>query len=120
MQKIVRLIRQALSDEKYDFTSGSIKKALVLLSIPMILEMVMESLFALVDAYFVAKISSDAMATVGLTEAVITLVYSMALGLSTAPVAMISRFIGEKNETFNRIISCCIYSFRQCYFCPSR
>ena len=69
-----------------------------MLSIPMVLEMAMESLFALVDAFFVAKVSPDAVATVGLTESVITLVYAVAIGISTAPVAMIARYIGEKNQ----------------------
>lgn len=69
-----------------------------MLSIPMVLEMAMESLFALVDAYFVAKVSPDAVATVGLTESVITLVYAIAIGISTAPVAMISRYIGQKDQ----------------------
>lgn len=69
-----------------------------MLSIPMVLEMAMESLFALVDAYFVAKVSPDAVATVGLTESVITLVYAIAIGISTAPVAMISRYVGQKDH----------------------
>ncbi len=98
MRKIYRLIRAALRGDEYDYTSGSIKKAIFMLSIPMVLEMAMESLFALVDAFFVAKVSPDAVATVGLTESVITLVYAVAIGISTAPVAMIARYIGEKNQ----------------------
>lgn len=98
MREIFRLIRAALRGDEYDYTSGSIKKAIFMLSIPMVLEMAMESLFALVDAFFVAKVSPDAVATVGLTESVITLVYAVAIGISTAPVAMIARYIGEKNQ----------------------
>lgn len=98
MQKILDLLRSALSGEQHDYTSGSLKRAILLLSIPMVLEMVMESLFALVDAYYVAQVSPDAVATVGLTEAVITLVYAIAIGISTAPVAMIARYIGQKDE----------------------
>lgn len=98
MQKLLQLFRAAIRGDEYDYTSGSIKKAIVMLSIPMVLEMAMESLFALVDAYFVAKVSPDAVATVGLTEAVITLVYAIAIGISTAPVAMIARYIGQKDQ----------------------
>jgi putative MATE family efflux protein len=97
MRSFFALIRAALRGEEYDYTAGSLKRALVLLSIPMVLEMAMESLFALVDAYFVAKVSPDAVATVGLTESVVTLVYAVAIGISTAPVAMISRYIGQKD-----------------------
>lgn len=98
MNKLLQLFRAALRGDEYDYTSGSIKKAIVMLSIPMVLEMAMESLFALVDAYFVAKVSPDAVATVGLTESVITLVYAIAIGISTAPVAMISRYVGQKDH----------------------
>eukprot|EP00903_Cladosiphon_okamuranus_P000693 g691.t1 len=98
MRKIFRLVRASLRGDEYDYTSGSIKKAIFMLSIPMVLEMAMESLFALVDAFFVAQVSPDAVATVGLTESVITLVYAVAIGISTAPVAMIARYIGEKDQ----------------------
>ncbi len=79
-----------------DFTSGSIKKAIFMLSIPMILEMVMESLFAIVDIFFVSKVSVNALATIGLTESVIFLVFAIAIGLSMAATAMVARRIGEK------------------------
>lgn len=97
MQEWIKLIRQALNGEEHSYTTGSINRAIILLSIPMILEMVMESLFAVVDAFFVAKVSVDAVATVGLTESVLTLIYSMAIGLSTAATAMIARRIGEQD-----------------------
>lgn len=98
MRKYLRFIRSAIRGDKHDFTSGNLNSAIFMLAIPMVLEMIMESVFALVDAYFVGQISPDALATVGLTESVITLVYAAAIGLSTAPVAMVSRFIGQQDE----------------------
>lgn len=95
LQRVWRVLRQAVLGEEQEFTSGSIDRAIVLLSIPMILEMAMESLFAVVDAFFVAKISVEAVATVGLTESILTLVYSLGIGLSSAATAMVARRIGE-------------------------
>lgn len=97
MKKIIALFREALSGEEKDFTSGSINRAILLLSIPMVLEMVMESLFAVVDVFFVAQIGVEAVATVGITEAVATLIYSFAIGISTAPAAFVARRTGEHN-----------------------
>lgn len=97
MANILDTIRSAINGEEKQYTSGSIRKAIVLLSIPMILEMVMESLFAIVDVFFVSKIGVDAVTTVGLTESVITVIYSLAWGISMAATAMVSRRIGEKN-----------------------
>ncbi|MBU6340452.1 MAG: MATE family efflux transporter [Bacteroidetes bacterium] len=88
------LLKRALSGEEQEYTSGSIDRAIVMLSIPMVLEMAMESLFAVADAFFVSKIGVDAVATVGLTESVLTLLYSLAIGLSSAATAMVSRRIG--------------------------
>jgi putative MATE family efflux protein len=93
---IIRLFRQSLSGEQRDYTVGSIRRAVFLLSIPMILEMCMESVFALVDIFFVGRIGREAVATVGLTESVLTLVYSVAIGLSMAATAMVARRTGEK------------------------
>lgn len=91
------LIRQSLKGEQYDFTQGSLRKAVFLLAIPMILELSLESVFAVVDMFFVGKLGENAIATVGLTESVITIVYSIAIGLSTAATAIVARRIGEKN-----------------------
>ncbi|NND30946.1 MAG: MATE family efflux transporter [Saprospiraceae bacterium] len=95
MKKIATLFWYAVKGEEKDFVTGSINRAIVLLSIPMILEMIMEALFAIVDVFFVSQVSVNAVATVGFTESVITLVYSIAIGLSMATTAMVSRRIGE-------------------------
>ncbi|TWI81335.1 putative MATE family efflux protein [Lacibacter cauensis] len=96
---IYQIIKQSLSGEEQDYTQGSIRKAVVLLAIPMILELGFESVFAVVDMYFVSHLpnSKNAIATVGLTESVISLVYTIAIGLSTAATAVVARRIGEKN-----------------------
>jgi putative MATE family efflux protein len=93
------LLKQSLRGGEYDYTTGSIRSAIVLLAIPMILELSLESVFAVVDMYFVSHLpnSKNAIATVGLTESVIALVYTIAIGLSTAATAVVSRRIGEKN-----------------------
>lgn len=93
-------LKQVLKgDESFDYTAGSIKKAVILLAIPMVLEMMMESVFALVDLYFVGHLehSSFAIQTVGLTESVLTIIYSLAIGMSMAATAVVARRIGEKD-----------------------
>lgn len=92
-----KAIKLSLNGQEQDYTQGSMRKAVFLLAIPMILELSLESVFALVDMFFVGKLGENAIATVGLTEAVITLVYSVAIGLSTAATAIVARRIGEKN-----------------------
>ena len=91
------IVKQAIRGGDYDYTQGSIRKAIALLAIPMILELSLESVFAVVDIFFVGKLGSNAIQTVGLTESVITIIYTMAIGLSTAATAMVARRVGEKN-----------------------
>lgn len=93
----------AVSGKETEFTSGSIRKAIFMLSIPMILEMLMESIFAIVDIAYVSQVSVNAVATIGLTESVITLVYALAIGLSMAATAVVARRIGEKDVQGARI-----------------
>jgi putative MATE family efflux protein len=92
-------IKGAIKGEEQDYTKGSMRKAVFLLAIPMILEMMLESVFAVVDLYFVGHLpdSSHAIQTVGLTESVLTIIYSLAIGISMAATAMVARRIGEKN-----------------------
>lgn len=97
LKKIIAAIKISLNGEQQDYTQGSIPKAVLLLAIPMILELSLESVFAVVDMFFVSKLGQNAIATVGLTESVITIIYSIAIGLSTAATAIVARRIGEKN-----------------------
>jgi putative MATE family efflux protein len=95
--RFFQLFKIAVTGSEKEFTTGSINRAIFLLSIPMILEMAMESLFAVVDIYFVSHLGVNAITTVGLTESVLTLVYTGAMGLSMAATAMIARRTGEKD-----------------------
>ena len=94
---IFSLIKQSLNGQEQDYTIGSIRKAVILLAIPMMLEMCMESVFAVVDIYFVSHLGKHATSVVGLTESVITIVYSLAIGISMAATAMVARRVGEKD-----------------------
>ncbi|WP_316829333.1 MATE family efflux transporter [Pedobacter aquatilis] len=99
LSSFFELLLQSIKGHEVDLTSISIKRAIILLAIPMMLEMAMESVFALVDLYFVGHLenSSHAIQTVGLTESVLTIIYSLAIGLSMAATAVVARRIGEKN-----------------------
>lgn len=87
----------ALKGKEQDFTNISLRRAIFMLAIPMVLEMLMESVFALVDILYVSRISVNAVATIGLTESVITLVYAVAIGLSMAATAIVARRVGQKD-----------------------
>jgi putative MATE family efflux protein len=91
----LRLIRDALAGKEQDYTGLPLRRAVVLLAIPMVMEMLMESLFAVTDIFFVARLGTRAVATVGLTESVLMLFYSLAMGLSMAATAMVARRVGE-------------------------
>ncbi len=97
IKRFFSLLKQAIAGGEQDYTTGSIRRAVFLLAIPMIMEMIMESVFAVVDIFFVGKLGNEAVATVGLTESVLTLVYSIAMGLSIAATALVARRVGEKN-----------------------
>ncbi|WP_205619197.1 MATE family efflux transporter [Christiangramia echinicola] len=92
-----KLLKLAISGKEQDYTRINIRRGILLLSVPMILEMIMESLFAVVDIFFVGRLGEDAVATVGLTEAVIIIIYSIGVGISMAATALISRRFGEKD-----------------------
>jgi len=91
------VLKEAVRGSNRDFTEGSILAAIVILAVPMILEMAMESLFAIVDIFFVAKLGAEAVAIVGLTESVLALIYAVAIGLSIGATATVARRIGEKD-----------------------
>lgn len=92
------MIKQALRGEEHDYTTGSMRQAILLLAIPMILEMMMESVFAVVDIYFVGRLGKEAVSTVILTESILTLLYSAAIAFSIGATALVARRVGEKNS----------------------
>src|ERR1700678_516802 len=91
------MLKEALFGSHRDFTEGSLNSAIVLLAIPMILEMMMESLFGIVDVFFVSRLGANAVSTVGYTESLLTLIFGVAIGLSMATTAFVARRIGEKD-----------------------
>src|SRR5579863_10108840 len=90
-------VREALGGSRQDYTQGNLNRAILLLAIPMVLEMVLESLFAVVDVFFVGRLGADAVATVGLTETMLSLVFAIGMGVSLTATAMVARRIGEKD-----------------------
>src|ERR1700722_14152175 len=94
---IFSTIREALSGAPPDLTQGNLRRTIIILAIPMILEMLMESLFGIVDMFFVARLGVDSLATVALTESCLVLVFGIAMGLSMATTAFVARRIGEKD-----------------------
>jgi putative MATE family efflux protein len=98
MKRWLSLIAEAIRGSERDYTEGPVGPALVMLSVPMVLEMSMESLFAVVDVFYVSRISADAVATVGITESMLMIVYTVAMGLAVGATAVVSRRTGEKDE----------------------
>src|SRR5690242_636155 len=96
-QGIWSAVKEALRGSHRNYTVGPIGRSIILLAIPMVLEMVMESVFAVVDIFWVSHLGKDAAATVGLTESLLTLIYALAIGLSIGAMAMVARRIGEQN-----------------------
>ncbi len=96
-ESVWRDLRDAIRGVEFDYTQERLGRAILLLSVPMMLEMSMESVFAVTDVFFVMKLGSTATATVGMTEAMLTIIYAVAIGLSMGATAMVARRIGEKN-----------------------
>jgi putative MATE family efflux protein len=98
MKRWWSLFLEAVRGSERDYTVGAVGPALVMLSVPMVLEMAMESLFAVVDVFYVSRVSADAVATVGITESLLTIVYTVAMGLGIGAMAVVARRIGEKDD----------------------
>lgn len=98
LQEFWRTLRDAVRGSSLDYTTAPIRRSIVMLAVPMMLEMVMESIFAVADVFWVAHLGADAVATVGLTESMLTLVYTVAMGLSIGAMAIVARRIGERDQ----------------------
>ncbi len=91
-------IRESLAgSHRGEYTDGAIGRAILLLAVPMVLELVLESVFAVVDVFFVSRLGADAVATVGITESLLTIMYALAVGLSVGAMATIARRVGERD-----------------------
>ena len=99
-------IKEAVRGSHRDFTTGSLNRAIVLLAIPMVLEMVLESLFAVVDIFWVGRLGPDAIATVGLTESMLTLIIAVGLGLGMATAAMVAGASAKKTRRARQLARC--------------
>src|SRR5215203_4672169 len=98
MKRFWQLVLEGVRGSARDYTEGRVGPAILALAVPMVLEMGMESLFAVVDVFFVSRLGADAVAVVGLTEALLTIVYTVAMGLGIGATAVVARRIGEKDE----------------------
>ncbi|HKE16665.1 MAG TPA: MATE family efflux transporter [Kofleriaceae bacterium] len=98
IRSVLRDVRAALAGGHHDYTEERLSRAIFLLAIPMVLEMIMESIFAVVDIFWVSHLGSDAVAVVGITESIMTIVYAVAIGLSIAATAVVARRVGEKDD----------------------
>src|SRR3981081_4622846 len=95
---ILRTVLQSLRGESRDYTSGKLGRAVILLAVPMVLEMLMESIFALADVFWVSRLGNEAVAVVGIAESIMTVVYAISIGLSMAGAAVVARRVGEKDR----------------------
>jgi putative MATE family efflux protein len=98
LQRLISLFGESFRSDGYDFTHGPLERGVALLAIPMVLEMSMEAVFAITDIFYVARLGSDAIAVVGLTEAVMTLVYAVAIGLGMGVTALVARRVGAGHD----------------------
>ncbi|MGI8746159.1 MAG: MATE family efflux transporter [Bryobacteraceae bacterium] len=127
-QGLFSSLREAIAGSHQDYTGVSIERAILLLAVPMVLEMIMESLFGVVDVFWVAHLGAEAIATVALTETGLTLLFAIALGLSMAATAMVSRRVGEKDQAAASVVAVqaiavglaisCVSSVLGCVFAP--
>lgn len=98
VQRFLRLFKEAVAGSDQDYTNMRVGKAIFLLSLPMVLEMLMESVFAVADIFFVSRLGADAIAAVGITESLMVIIYALGFGFSMATTALVARRIGEKNR----------------------